>query len=460
METIKLNYVNMMSGALKDRGIDQKKFLSSCDRAVKAYFKVEEGRGKNMQGWMDSPYISGGEIEEIKNLASRVRKDYEYFVLLGIGGSALGSVALFYALKHLYHNELSKKERKGAPKFYCIDNADPEKMQAFLDVIDIKKTAFCVITKSGSTSETMSQYLIVKELLEKTEGCESSKQIICITSKDGGSLIKIAKLKGYSCLYIPQGVGGRFSVLSAVGLFPAAVLGIDIEKLLQGAKDMDKFSGKDFNSNMPLQIALLHILAMERGINITVLMPYAEKLKYMADWFCQLWAESLGKAFDNKGVLVNCGQTPVKALGVTDQHSQIQLYTQGPYDKIVMFLESGFEQSAPIPKTPTPFEDVNFLCGHTLSRLMSCEMEATKYALNKSGRMNLTLTLPKTDEYYLGQLFYMFMLQTAYAAQMLSIDAYDQPGVEEGKKAAYALLGRKGYEALLAELSGVINDKK
>ncbi len=460
MEKIKIDCSNMFSPLLKDKAIEEKQFLSCKERALDAYAKVEEGRGKNMQGWMDCPYISEGEIEEIKSLAERVRKDYDYFVLLGIGGSALGSISLFYALKHLYHNELSKKARGGAPKFYCVDNADPEKMQSVLEVVDVKKTAFCVITKSGSTSETMSQYLIVKDLLANTKGCDASKQIICITSKDKGSLIKIANQEGYSSLSIPEGVGGRFSVLSSVGLFPAAVLGIDIEKLLQGAKDADKSCGKDFKLNTALRLALLHVLAMESGKNITVLMPYAEKLKYVSDWFCQLWAESLGKAYDKKGKLVNLGQTPVKALGVTDQHSQIQLYSEGPYDKIIVFLESAFDTPCPIPKTPTPFDEVNFLCGHTLARLMSCEMEATKYALAKKGRLNLTITLPQTDEYFLGQLFYLFMLQTAYAAEMLGVDAYDQPGVEEGKKAAYALLGRKGYEALLAQLSGVINDKK
>lgn len=224
-------------------------------------------------------------------------------------------------------------------KFFVEDNVDPERMLALLDVIDVKCTVFNVITKSGATSETMSQYLIIADILKKAVGDEWNRHIIATTSEKKGNLIKLAKKEGFRTFYIPDGVGGRFSELCPVGLLPAAVLGIDIKGLLAGAAAMDKrCSDGDMRSNPALTAAVLQYLAMKKGKNITVMMPYADSLKYMADWYCQLWGESLGKAVDLDGKVVHAGQTPVKSLGVTDQHSQVQLYTEGPFDKVITLI--------------------------------------------------------------------------------------------------------------------------
>lgn len=451
--SIKVNYNNMMESALGVQGISEAAYASRAKFAKLAHAKVEAGRGNAMQGWMDSPYNQAEVVKRVKETAKRIRKTCEYFVVLGIGGSALGPIAVFSALKHSYYNELPKRVRKG-PKFYVLDNVDPEHMNALFDVIDLEKTMFNVITKSGATSETMSQYLIVMDMLTSKLGDKAKDHIIATTSEHKGNLIKLAEKHGFETFYIPEGVGGRFSELSPVGLLPAAVVGVNVSELLRGARDMDKKCKKgDLWSNPALALATLQYMSMQSGKNIGVMMPYSESLKYIADWYAQLWAESLGKENDLDGNVVNVGQTPVKALGATDQHSQIQLYNEGPFDKVIAFIEVGaFRSDVTIPDGCKDFPDVNFLCGHTLSELMNSELFATRYALTKRHRANYTIHLDAVDEYHVGGLLYMFQLQTAYVGAMLNVNTYNQPGVEGGKNATYALFGRKGYEATAEEI--------
>ena len=457
--SIILNYNNMMKHAIGEQGISEAEYKAHSGLAAMAHAKVEEGRGNDMQGWMDSPYNQKEVVKQIKATAKRIRKTCDSFVVLGIGGSALGPIAVFTALKHLYYNELPKKVRKG-PKFYVVDNVDPEKMNALFDVIDIEKTVFNVITKSGATSETMSQYLIIMDMLTAKLGDKASEHIIATTSEFKGNLIKLAKQYNIETFYIPEGVGGRFSELSPVGLLPAAVVGIDIAEMLRGAKDMDrKCKTSNLFRNPALAIATLQYISMKNGKNIGVMMPYADSLRYIADWYAQLWAESIGKEVDNDGNKVNVGQTPVKALGVTDQHSQVQLFNEGPFDKVITFIEVGqFRSDVTIPNGCEQFPDVNFLCGHTLSELMNNELFATRYNLAKRQRANYTIHLDTVDEYHVGGLLYLMQLQTAYAGAMFNIDAYNQPGVEGGKNATYALFGRKGYLDLAEEINSAEPD--
>ena len=243
-------------------------------------------------------------------------------------------------------------------------------------------------------------------------------------------------------------------VSPVVFIVAAAVLGIDINGLLAGAAYMDNVCRYPSPAKNPaLMCAVLQVAAMEQGKNVGVMMPYSDNLKYLADWYCQLWAESLGKNVTLDGTPCNVGQTPVKSLGVTDQHSQVQLYTEGPYDKVVTFLSlKKYACSMPIPHGCENIPDVAFLGGHTMEELIQAENEATAYALTKAGRMNYTLWLPELNAFTLGQLLFLFELQTAYAGAMLNIDTFNQPGVEEGKKATFALLGKAGYSAKKAEL--------
>ena len=404
---IKFDFNNMMESSIGEQGITEKEIEAVLDKAGDSYAYFEKNRGTGWMGWSELPYNQEEIVRDIIYTAAEVRAHYDNFVVLGIGGSALGPMAVFNALCHFRYNDLDAKKR--GVKFYVEDNVDPERMLALLDVIDVEKTMFNVITKSGATSETMSQYLIITD-----------------------------------------------SELCPVGLLPAAVLGIDIIGLLRGAAEMDKAcNSSNPYKNPALMAATLQYIAMEqKGKNISVMMPYADSLKLMADWYCQLWGESLGKAVDFDGNVVHKGQTPVKSLGVTDQHSQVQLYTEGPFDKVVTFIGvKKYRGDVVIANGAEEFADVNFLCGHTMGELINTEREATEYALTRSKHMNRTIMLDEVNANTIGQLLMFFQLETAYCGKMLNIDTFNQPGVEEGKNATYAMFDRKGYEQKKEELA-------
>ncbi len=452
--TVDFNY--MMEKSLGSKGIKDSELKAMSSKAEQAFNFVKNNRGKDelFMGWTELPYNQGEIVKDILETAEKVRSKFKYFVVLGIGGSALGPIMVFNALKHLHYNELPEEKRCG-PKFYVEDNVDPVRMQALLDVIEPEKTCFNVISKSGATSETMTQYLIIADVLKK-KGVSLADHLIFTTDASRGNLIKIdqsfgGKIKKY---VLPDGVGGRFSEMCPVGLLPAAVLGIDIKGMLAGAAYMDELcSSSDILNNPALACAVFQYITMKQGKNINVLMPYSDNLKLMADWYCQLWAESLGKAVDLDGKTVNVGTTPVKSLGVTDQHSQVQLYIEGPYDKVITFISvENYACQMPIAHGCEDIPDVGFLGGHTMQELIQAENKATAYALMRAGRMNYTIKMPEVSAYTLGQLMFMLELQTAYTGALLNIDTFNQPGVENGKKATFALLGKKGYEVQKKEM--------
>lgn len=458
---VTVDYTYMTDKYLGDKGYSDKQLDAYKKAAKAAHAYVAQNRGKDelFMGWTELPYNQDEIVADILETAKLVRKKFDYFVVLGIGGSALGPIMAFNALCHLHYNDLPRKKR-GGPKFFVEDNVDPVRMKELLDVIDPKKTCFNVISKSGATSETMTQYLIIADLL-KSLGEDVKEHVIFTTDAARGNLNKISKeLGGVKSYVLPDGVGGRFSELCPVGLLPAAVLGIDIKTMLKGAAYMDKITkSNDFRKNPALLCATLQYAAMQDGKNIGVMMPYSDNLRYISDWYAQLWAESLGKNKTLSGEDCNVGQTPVKALGVTDQHSQVQLYTEGPYDKVVTFISIGsYKEKSPIPQGCEDIPDVSFLCGHTMEELIQAENKATAYALMKAGRLNYTITLPELNEFTLGQLLYLLELQTAYTGAMLNIDTFNQPGVEAGKKATFALLGKPGYEEKKAELDQAASD--
>lgn len=433
------------------------KGIKRCElEAMRGELEAAAGRMVSERGrmkWRELPHNQTAVVADILATAKALREGFENFVVLGIGGSALGPIAVQQALNHLHYNDLSVSKRPG-PRLFVEDNVDPERMEALLDVIDVEKTCFNVITKSGSTSETMAQLLIVVDLLQKRGVKDISKHIIATTDENKGNLIVIAKRLGLKTFFVPDGVGGRFSELCPVGLLAAAVCGIDIEELLAGAAFMDEIASEENVWQNPAYLAAaLMVISMRKGMNISVMMPYADSLKYMADWYAQLWAESLGKRCGKDGGEVFAGQTPVKALGVTDQHSQVQLYTEGPFDKVTTFLAvDNYRAEVKIPAGFEDIKDVSFLCGHTLNELIQAERRATQYALTKAGRLSYTITLPEVNAFTIGQLLYFFEVMTAFAGELLGIDAFDQPGVEEGKNATYALLGKPGFEEKKKEI--------
>ncbi len=455
MEKIKFDFNNMMSDFLGKHGISEEDIKNIMPNIHSAHKAMLDKRSNGKMDWRDLPYNQSEIVKDIIDYAESVKNDFEAFIVLGIGGSALGPMAVQQAINSPYYNELPRDKRNGFPKFYVMDNVDPEKLSYFFDVIGVENCLFNCISKSGSTSETMSQFMIIKEMLSaKLTKQEVAKHIVCTTDKVNGNLIKIAKEEGYKTFIIPSGVGGRFSELTPVGLLPAAMCGVDIKKMLDGAAFMDKIcSNDDIYQNPAYMYAVLSYIAMNKGKNIAVMMPYADSLKLVSDWFAQLWAESLGKKYNNDKKEVFVGQTPVKALGVTDQHSQVQLYTEGPFDKMIVILGvDKFRREMEIPKIYEDIPSLGFLGGITQSKLIKTEQMATEYALYKSKKMNLTITLSEVNEFTLGELLYMFEVATGFAGELLEINAFDQPGVEEGKNATYAMFGRPGYDEKKKEL--------
>ncbi len=453
---LRFDYNNMMTSAIGSHGIAPSVIDKAQKAHVAAFKEVIDNSGKGWQEWTETPLIDEKAVAELNEFGKEIRDKASSFVVLGIGGSALGPICVFNALLHLHHNELPEKMRK-APKIYVEDNIDPVRMSSLLDVIDVKTSYFNVITKSGETSETLSQFLILYNMLKKAVGEKEAKEHIIVTTTIGkGALYACAEKEGFKVFGIPSGVGGRFSVLSNVGLVPFAVMGVDIDSMLYGARAMREACERpDIKSNPALMTAFLQVKSMEAGKNISVMMPYADGLKTMADFYCQIWAESLGKAVDKAGKKVNCGQTPAKSLGVTDQHSQVQLYTEGPFDKVVTFIGvESFGDNVDIPSDETA--DIgNFLKGHTMGELLTAERKSTEFALTKAERSNFTILMPEINAETVGELLMYFMYETAFAGAYLGIDTFNQPGVEEGKKATFAMIGRAGYEEKLKELESL-----
>jgi glucose-6-phosphate isomerase len=300
----------------------------------------------------------------------------------------------------------------------------------------------------------MSQFLIIRQKLEAEIGEGYRRHILFTTDPKNGVLRKLAIEEDIAALPIPANVGGRFSVLSAVGLLPAAMVGIPIRELLQGAVDMDERCRTDELMKNPAAIyaALQYLADTEQKAPMHVMMPYADPLRDIADWFRQLWAESLGKQTDLQGKEAFTGPTPIKSLGATDQHSQVQLYIEGPFDKTITFLTAvETKEDVVIPPLYPDVAELGYLGGHTLGELLRVEQEASEAALTQRGRMNMTIVLPKIDARSLGELLMLLQIATVYGGALYGVDPLDQPGVELGKQLTYGIMGRAGFDAQRAE---------
>ncbi len=397
-------------------------------------------------------------LKQVLALVEKHRPNVTDLVILGIGGSALGNVAVHSALNPATYNLLSDKKR-GGPRLFVLDNVDPALVGDTLKFIGrrLKTTLFNVISKSGETAETASQFMIIRELLRDKLGDDYAKHIVATTDTEKGTLHTIAKTDGYDMLPVPSDVGGRFSVLSPVGLFSAAMCGIDIEALLAGAAAMKtrvEMNYEDFRSNPAcLLAAIKYLMFTEKGKTMHVMMPYSNRLYLMADWYRQLWAESLGKQTNRQGEEVFTGPTPIKALGTTDQHSQVQLYREGPNDKFTMFVEVAKHPRE--VRVPDVFDDVpglSYLRKVRLGKLLNAEKKATEYAMAISQRPTVTLMLNSITPQSIGEFFYLFEFVTSLSGELMDINAYDQPAVELGKQATFALMGREGYEDLAKQM--------
>jgi len=395
------------------------------------------------------------EVGRILELAREVRSESETLVVLGIGGSALGTRTLYQALCPPFHPVRPGSAERGA-RLLIADNIDPRTFAAILDEVDPHRTTFNVISKSGESPETMSQFLIVRERLLKVLGAVDYRgRFVVTTDADAGALRQIVNDEGFRSLAIPAGVGGRYSVLSAVGLFPAAVAGIDITELLAGAAAMDdRCSTASLLENPAYLLGAVHYLAhVARQKSVHVMMPYSDALASLADWYAQLAAESLGKELDLDGRVVRNGVTPLAAVGASDQHSRLQLFVEGPNDKILTFVRvEDHGMRLEIPQGYGDLESVGYLGGRTLGDLLNLEQRATEIALAERGRMTTTLHVPAVNAFTLGQLFYLLEVAVVLMAALYRVDPFNQPGVDLGKRLSYGMAGRRGFEEKRAEV--------
>lgn len=447
---LSFDFTNMMAGALPHgAGIPAAQFASAAEGFARAHAAVH-ARTHDL-GFLTLA-TDGALLEQSLAVARQAAGRYDDVLLLGIGGSALGPIALRTALCPPRWNELTTAQRSGHPRLHVLDNVDPVTIGATLARLDLARTLVLVVSKSGGTVETMAQYLMVREALAQALGeATATEHLVLVTDPQVGALRRIAREEGITAVEIPANVGGRFSVLSPVGVLPAALIGIDVRALLAGAAHTtEQARSADLSRNLPGTFAVLQWLAdTGHGRHVQVLMPYADPLRDLALWFVQLWAESLGKVRPDGS---SVGPTPLPALGATDQHAQVQLFMEGPNDKTVTFIAvRGREAEGRIPSRHAHIPELGYLGGHTLGELIDIEQRATAGALAARGRLNATFHVDAVDAWHLGALMQLFALATAYAGELYGVDAFNQPGVELGKQFAYAMLGRTGSEPARAE---------
>jgi len=442
--TLRIDFTNMM-GDVVDGGIAASDWTSAEAEFRAAHAGLGRRRDAGELGFLSLPTDDALHHQSL-DFAAKTRGMFDDIIVLGIGGSALGPIALRTALLKPAWNTLDKNARVNQPRLHVLDNVDPNTIASLLDRIPLGRALFIVTSKSGGTAETMAQYLVVRERLKARVG-DVKQHLVFITDPTKGALREIAKTDGIPVLDIPAAVGGRFSVLTPVGVLPAALVGMNTAELLAGANEIAQRCQTDVLAENPAGVfaSLQYLADTKLGRHIQVLMPYSDALRDIADWFVQLWAESLGKhrSPGDRGV----GPTPFGALGATDQHSKVQLFMEGPPDKTVTFIavqEGGVDLV--IPKLHSEVKELGYLGGHRLSELLSIEQQATAGALARRGRPNMTIHIDRVDARHLGAIMMLLEIATIYAGELYGVNPLDQPGVELGKQFTYAMLGRPDAE--------------
>jgi len=457
MELLRLDTGFVTDARLGEHGLTEKdlKDLQPQVRTILAEIAAERQQGQHR--FRELPR-ERPQLAQIKQLVRDFRDSTDNLLVLGIGGSALGNIALQTALNPLTYNLLPDGERPG-PRLFVMDNVDPVLCESVFSFVgrNWSRTLVNVISKSGETAETSAQFLIVRERLVQALGEKGARERIVVTTDAArGTMRQIVDQEQYRSLQVPDGVGGRFSVLSAGGLCAAAMCGSDGAALLDGAAARDAaVSDPDPATNPAARLAMVCYLYDQRGKKMHVMMPYSQQLRDLADWYRQLYAESLGKIRPTDDAQV--GPTPIKALGATDQHSQVQLYREGPNDKLFTLLEvDAFDCNPRIPQAFTGIEAMQYLGRSdrgTLGGLLNAEKTATELALLASRRPSITVHFPRVSPQTVGQFIYLYESVIPIMGKLYGIDPYDQPAVELGKKLTFHLMGRQGYEQRPKEIA-------
>ena len=416
--------------------------------AAKAELLSRQGAGNDFLGWIDLPVAyDKDEFARIKKAAAKIQSDSDVLIVIGIGGSYLGARAAIEFLRHSFYNNVSKEIRKTPEIYYAGNSISATYVKHLIDVIGDRDFSVNIISKSGTTTEPAIAFRVFKELLIKKYGREeANKRIYATTDKARGALKQVANEEGYESFVVPDDVGGRFSVLTAVGLLPIAVSGADLDALMAGAASMrDLCMNSDFPANAALQYAAVRNILYRKGKSVEVLANYEPSLHYVSEWWKQLYGESEGK--DQKGIF------PASVDLTTDLHSMGQFIQDGArimYETVLNVQKS--REEIVLTAEPVDLDGMNYLAGKTVSFVNESAMKGTQLAHVDGGVPNLVVNIPEQNEFYLGQLFYFFEFACGVSGYMLAVNPFNQPGVESYKKNMFALLRKPGYEDLRAQL--------
>lgn len=415
---------------------------------IKAFVRVshellheKKGAGNDYLGFMDLPEnYDKEEFKRIKEASQRIRENSDVLIVIGIGGSYLGARACIDALTHNFYNSLETKKRNGPEIYYLGNSISTSYMLDLLDIIEGKDISVNIISKSGTTTEPAIAFRVLKEYMEKKYGKEEAKsRIYATTDREEGALKELSNIEGYETFIIPDDVGGRFSVLTPVGLLPIAVAGIDIDKIMEGAKEgMDEYSNEDLEENPAYQYAAIRNILYNKGKDIEILVNYEPALNYFSEWWKQLYGESEGK--DKKGLF------PASVNFTTDLHSMGQYIQDGQRNLFETIINiENCEKDIFIKASEDNLDGLNFLQGKSLDYINKKAFQGTKEAHIKGHVPNLLLTVPELNEFYIGKLIYFFEKACALSGYLLGVNPFDQPGVEEYKKNMFRLLEKPGY---------------
>jgi glucose-6-phosphate isomerase len=433
-----------------------KKFISDSEidkiktsvEAAKTQLVEKTGAGNDFLGWIDLPVnYDKEEFARIEKAAAKIQKDSEVLLVIGIGGSYLGARAAIEFLRHSFYNSVSKEVRKTPEIYFCGNNISSNYMNHLIDVIGDRDFSINIISKSGTTTEPAIAFRVFKKLLNQKYGKkEAAKRIYATTDKERGALKNLATEEGYESFVVPDDVGGRFSVLTAVGLLPIAVSGADITKLMEGAASMRNYClNNKYEENDALIYAAVRNVLLRKGKSIEILVDYEPSLHYVAEWWKQLFGESEGK--DQKGIF------PAAVDFTTDLHSMGQFIQDGQrtmFETVISIDQSKTEMI--LEEEDIDLDGLNYLAGKSVDFINKSAMKGTLLAHTDGNVPNLQVTLPEQNEFYLGELFYFFEFACGVSGYVLGVNPFDQPGVESYKKNMFALLGKPGFEAQREEL--------
>ncbi|MCL2864914.1 MAG: glucose-6-phosphate isomerase [Lachnospiraceae bacterium] len=417
-------------------------YMSELAEQAAKKLTSKTGAGNAFLGWIDLPVAyDKSEFARIKKAADKIKADSEVLLVIGIGGSYLGARAAIEFLGHSFANQLPKEVRKTPEIYYVGNNISSTYIKHLMDVIGKRDFSVNMISKSGTTTEPAIAFRVFKEILEKKYGkAEASKRIYATTDKAKGALKHLAAEEGYETFVVPDDIGGRFSVLTAVGLLPIAVSGADIDQLMAGAAAARKEAlERDFSENHALQYAAFRNILLRKGKTVEVLVNYEPSLHYLSEWWKQLYGESEGK--DQKGIF------PAAVDFTTDLHSMGQFVQDGNriLFETVLSVETAREEMVMLEE-PVDLDGLNYLAGKTVDFINKNAMNGTILAHTDGDVPNLMIHIPKQDAFYLGQLFYFFEFACGVSGYLLGVNPFDQPGVESYKKNMFALLGKPGFE--------------